>query len=303
LAFDSSGNLFEVDGGDSNWYGSGFINEFTRSPNGSFNSPSTVVTGLAMPTGMALDSSGNLFVGTFLSANLYKIPLASMPCSVSNDNLLSTGWVPGGMAVDSSGNLLVTDAGAGNIYKFAPDGTQTTLASGVAVVPLGLAVDGSNNIYVAENALINSPLQSSFGLPAIASGSLYEFAPDGSNQTLLADGLSMSPGLNPYFVAVQPPPLPPPWPGDANGDGKVDINDLTIVLANYNQTGTTWSQGDFNGDGKVDINDLTVVLTNFGQTVWAWAGGVAPVPEPGMFALLAAAAVGLLVHIAGKRAR
>ena len=26
-------------------------------------------------------------------------------------------------------------------------------------------------------------------------------------------------------------------PGDANGDGKVDINDLTIVLAHYNQTG------------------------------------------------------------------
>ena len=26
-------------------------------------------------------------------------------------------------------------------------------------------------------------------------------------------------------------------PGDANLDGKVDINDLTIVLANYGQTG------------------------------------------------------------------
>ena len=26
-------------------------------------------------------------------------------------------------------------------------------------------------------------------------------------------------------------------PGDANGDGKVDINDLTIVLAHYNQSG------------------------------------------------------------------
>ena len=55
-------------------------------------------------------------------------------------------------------------------------------------------------------------------------------------------------------------------PGDANGDGKVDINDLTIVLTNFGQSGMTWSQGDFNTDGKVDINDLTIVLTNFGQT-------------------------------------
>ena len=60
----------------------------------------------------------------------------------------------------------------------------------------------------------------------------------------------------------------PQLPGDANGDGKVDINDLTVVLTNFGLTaGAVWSQGDFQNDGKVDINDLTIVLTNFGQTV------------------------------------
>ena len=56
-----------------------------------------------------------------------------------------------------------------------------------------------------------------------------------------------------------------PLPGDANHDGKVDINDLTIVLAHYGQTGTTWSQGEFTGDGTVDINDLTIVLAHYGR--------------------------------------
>ena len=65
-------------------------------------------------------------------------------------------------------------------------------------------------------------------------------------------------------------------PGDANGDGKVDVNDLTIVLAHFGQTGMTWSQGEFTGDGTVDINDLTIVLANY-QTAGA---GVAAVPEP-----------------------
>ena len=38
--------------------------------------------------------------------------------------------------------------------------------------------------------------------------------------------------------------LPPILPGDANLDGKVDINDLTIVLTNYNQsTGMTLGHG------------------------------------------------------------
>ena len=82
-----------------------------------------------------------------------------------------------------------------------------------------------------------------------------------------------------------------PIPGDANADGRVDINDLTIVLANYNKSGMTWSEGDFTGDGKVDINDLTIVLAHYNQTA-----GTAPaaVPEPSSVYLLSVGAIGLL---------
>ncbi len=88
--------------------------------------------------------------------------------------------------------------------------------------------------------------------------------------------------------------LTPALPGDANGDGKVDINDLTIVLANYGKTATTWSQGEFTGDGTVDINDLTIVLAHYGQSLGAAAGGMAAVPEPSTLVLISAAAIGLL---------
>ena len=70
-------------------------------------------------------------------------------------------------------------------------------------------------------------------------------------------------------------------PGDANGDGKVDINDLTVVLAHYGQTGMAWAQGEFTGDGTVDINDLTIVLAHYGQSFGSSsAGGLSAVPEP-----------------------
>jgi hypothetical protein len=90
-------------------------------------------------------------------------------------------------------------------------------------------------------------------------------------------------------------------PGDANLDGKVDINDLTIVLTDYGKSGMVWSQGDLNGDSKVDINDLTIVLTNYGNTAGASAAGLAAVPEPGTLILLAAGLLGILAHVWRKQ--
>ena len=51
-----------------------------------------------------------------------------------------------------------------------------------------------------------------------------------------------------FRVASVPNGWVHPDPGDANGDGKVDINDLTIVLTNNGKTAMAWSQGDFTGE-------------------------------------------------------
>jgi probable HAF family extracellular repeat protein len=95
--------------------------------------------------------------------------------------------------------------------------------------------------------------------------------------------------------------LTPLLPGDANGDGRVDVNDLTIVLAHFGRTGMGWAQGEFTGSGTVDINDLTVVLANFGESDDSSAGGIAAVPEPGVIALFAAGLVSLLAYAWRKR--
>ena len=92
--------------------------------------------------------------------------------------------------------------------------------------------------------------------------------------------------------------LTPALPGDANLDGRVDINDLTIVLGNYGQTGQTWTQGEFTGNGTVDINDLTIVLGNYNSTIGA---GIQAVPEPTCLLLLVAGAIGLLAYSWRKR--
>jgi hypothetical protein len=99
-------------------------------------------------------------------------------------------------------------------------------------------------------------------------------------------------GGNTAFAAA---PLTVPLPGDANLDGKVDINDLTVVLAHYNQTnGTSWSTGDFNLDGRVDINDLTIVLADYNKTMGS--GPAAAVPEPATVVLLVLGGMGFAAY-------
>jgi hypothetical protein len=61
----------------------------------------------------------------------------------------------------------------------------------------------------------------------------------------------------------------PTLPGDANGDGKVDVIDLGVLATNYDLAATGVGQGDFNGDGKVDVIDLGILATNYDQTLTA----------------------------------
>ena len=53
-----------------------------------------------------------------------------------------------------------------------------------------------------------------------------------------------------------------PCPADINDDGLVDGNDLTTVLASWNQSGVP---ADINNDGIVDGGDLTIVLASWGS--------------------------------------
>ena len=57
-------------------------------------------------------------------------------------------------------------------------------------------------------------------------------------------------------------PANAPCDGDANGDGVVDVNDISYVLF---RLGSTSLDGDTNGDGIVDVNDISYVLFRLGD--------------------------------------
>jgi hypothetical protein len=63
-----------------------------------------------------------------------------------------------------------------------------------------------------------------------------------------------------------------PLPGDATGDGKVDINDFKTMFGNIQKPGGQ-AQGDFNHDGMVDFSDFQLLEQWFGQSATT-----APIP-------------------------
>lgn len=88
--------------------------------------------------------------------------------------------------------------------------------------------------------------------------------------------------------------VPPPLPGDVNGDRKVDLSDFNALKANF-LFGAQRSQGDLNADFQVNLLDFNILKENFG------VAGV--VPEPASWTLLAAASAAGAFILARRRTR
>lgn len=124
-------------------------------------------------SGLAADGSGNLYVADTQNQLIRKVApngtvttLAGSPLQEgSADGVGSAARfnLPTDVAVDLSGNVYVADSYNDRIRKITPDGTVSTLAgsgsygnadgTGTAAsfgVPIGVAVDGAGNVYVAE---------------------------------------------------------------------------------------------------------------------------------------------------------
>jgi DNA-binding beta-propeller fold protein YncE len=156
IAVDGNGDVYITDLGTSSLAAA--VYKETLQANGTYIQ-SAVGSGWTTPAAVAVDGNGNVDVAD------YSIPGVFMetPSSGSyTQTAIGRGWTaPSGIAVDASGNIYVSDAGNSIVYggsvpagvykEVASGGTyiQTAIGSGW-VVPFGIAVDASGNLYVAD---------------------------------------------------------------------------------------------------------------------------------------------------------
>lgn len=211
------------------------------------------------PEGIAMDSAGNIYISDSGNHVIRKVGINGVITTIAGNGIqgfagdggsaldAEFNW-PRGIALDSIGNLYVADSLNSRIRVITPGGTISTIAGTGAFgysgdggpadqaelyFPAGVAVDASNNVWVADNGnnVIRKLTPTVTGVPAIGTGGIIS-----------ASGFGGGPGITP--------------------GGWLEIYGTNLAVDTRN-----WTSADFNGNNAPTSLDGTSVLIG-GQSAY-----------------------------------
>jgi len=193
-----------------------------------------------LPSGVAVDASGNVYVADQRNHLIRKITPDGVVSTLASGSASTQFNYPTGVAVDASGNVYVADYANHRIRKITLEGRVDTLASGSASAqfnyPTGVAVDASDNVYVADS--FNHRIRK-----ITAAGEVSTLAGTGESGSMNGDGITEAQFNYPRGVAV-----------DAEGNLYVtdEYNHLIRKITAAGEVSTlagTGESGSMNGEG------------------------------------------------------
>ncbi len=203
-----------------------------------------------LPQGVAVDKTGNIYIADSYNDLIREISVKGVVTTLagqtgiigSADGMNATFSSPTGVAVDNSGNVYVADQGNNLIRKITPNGFVSTLAGTAGAtgsangmnatfnVPTAIALDNSQNIYVADagNNLIRR---------VTPAGLVSTFA--GSGTTGIVDGQGPAASFNhPTGIAIDDNSVMYIADEHNNVVRKIDLNGNVTTLAGSGSAGS-----------------------------------------------------------------
>jgi sugar lactone lactonase YvrE len=176
VAVDLAGNLYVADGNNLRVrkVSNGIITTIAGNGTGGYSGDNGPAVGaqLSFPSGVAVDTSGNLYIADNYSNCIRKVSNGLITtvagtgiAGFSGDGGLATSAQltgPTGVAVDAAGNLYIVDTGNGRIRLVSKGAIKTVAGGGTSFgdngpatsaqlsFPYGVAVDLAGNLYIAD---------------------------------------------------------------------------------------------------------------------------------------------------------
>jgi uncharacterized membrane protein len=177
----------------------------------------------------------------------------------------ATYWTWNGVSYDQTiiGKLpgTVTVNGFAQALGITNDGSTIVGHNSFTFAPYSF---GDGWIWTQATGMIEThDYLTSLGLSLPLGWDAFDFtAISGDGYSIVGGMIEIATGALQSFVIR----LEQPCDGDANGDGTVDVNDISFVLFRLGDPcGAPGCDGDANNDGVIDVNDISYVLFRLGN--------------------------------------
>jgi autotransporter-associated beta strand protein len=240
------------------------------------------LTGNNSYTGATTVSGGKLVLDQSLtsssSVSITNTNVSIILSAAGGNHVIKTGAVSIAGRLDLTDNKLITTSAVGSVT--APGTTY----SGVS----GLIQSGRNGGNWSGNGIVTSQSAATTGsLTSIGIATAAEAKAIDATATAVWAGQTVT-GSDTLVMYT--------YGGDANLDGKLNVDDYGRIDSNIGLTTAGWYNGDFNYDGKVNVDDYAMLDSNIGiqGAPFPSAGGAqvntfSAVPEPSAMMLGCAA--------------
>ncbi len=275
-------------------------------PQGSEFRVNTYTTGTQSGPSITTDADGDFVVawssngqdGSIYGVFAQRYNGAGMPQGTEFrvNTYTTTNQIGPSIAMDADGDFVIAWSSTGQDgssygvyaqrYGIVPEATSSSFHYGTAPHRLSFTFDRDVSASLESDDLIVQNLTTMQTIPASDFSIDYDtltniatFSYTGTTagiKGMLPDGNYSATLVAAGITTIQGAPLAQNYihnfrflQGDADNDGRVNLNDFNILAANFGQAGRDFTQGDFNYTGNVNLDDFNILAARFGTVLAA----------------------------------